>query len=253
MSKISQADVGDALTALPLHEQVTARIAARIADGRWPQGFIVPPEAELARQLGVSYGTIRRSMQALTQDGLVIRRRRTGTVVTGRAPRHTMERWYKYYRLHAKDGRLVNTETRNVGLQRDVATDIEAEQLRLSREDPVGRITRLRLYQGRAVMIDRITLPIGRLSSFPDAPEDLPPLLYNWLLEEHGLRLGALREQVTARIATPEDRRLLDIKGDNPVALLEIDEIGYDLQNEPLILMRHAALTDEHCYVNEVR
>lgn len=253
MSANAQVDVGAALTALPLHEQVTARIAARIADGRWPEGFVLPPEAELARQLGVSYGTVRRAMQALTQDGLVIRRRRTGTVVTGRAPRHTLDRWYRYYRLHAKDGRLVNTETRNVDLRRDTATATEAAQLRLAPDDPVGRITRLRLYQGRPVMIDRITLPIGRLSGFPDAPEDLPPLLYNWLLEEYGLRLGALREQVTARIATPEDRQLLDLTGDDPVALLEIDEIGYDLQNEPLILMRHAALTDEHCYVNEVR
>lgn len=253
MSTVSEIDVGAALTAAPLHEQVSARIAARIADGRWPEGFVLPPEAELARQLGVSYGTIRRSMQALTQDGLVIRRRRTGTVVTGRAPRHSLDRWYKYYRLHAKDGKLVNTETRNVELRRDVATAKEAEQLRLPIGAPVGRITRLRLYNGRPVMIDRITLPIARLSSFPEAPEDLPPLLYNWLLKEHGLRLGALREQVTARIANDEDKRFLNLTGDEPAALLQIDEIGYDLQNEPLIVMQHAALTDEHCYVNEVR
>lgn len=253
MSTTSEIDVGAALTAAPLHEQVTARIASRIADGRWPEGFVLPPEAELAKQLGVSYGTIRRSMQALAQDGLVIRRRRTGTVVTGRAPRHSLDRWYKYYRLHAKDGQLINTETRNVDLRRDVATRKEAEQLRLPDAAPVGRITRLRLYEGRPVMIDRITLPIGRLLGFPESAEDLPPLLYKWLLEEHGLRLGALREQVTARIATEEDRQLLDLSSDEPVALLEIDEIGYDLQNEPLIVMRHAALTDEHCYVNEVR
>ncbi|MEP2639689.1 GntR family transcriptional regulator [Roseobacter sp.] len=253
MSDTYEKAVGAALTATPLHEQVTTRIAARIADGQWPEGFVLPPEAELARQLGVSYGTVRRAMQALTQDGLVIRRRRTGTVVTGRAPRHSLDRWYKYYRLHSKDGQLVNTETRNIDLYEDTATLKEAQQLRLTEGAPIGRITRLRISDGRPVMIDRIALPIGRLSSFPQKPEDLPPLLYKWLLDEHGLRLGALREEVTARIANDADRRLLNLDGAAPVALLQIDEVGYDLQNEPLLVMQHSALTDEHCYINEVR
>ncbi len=253
MSRASEKDVGQALTASPLHEQVTARIAARIADGRWPEGFVLPPEAELARQLGVSYGTIRRSMQALTQDGLVIRRRKTGTVVTGRAPRHTLDRWYNFYRLHALDGSLINTETRNVSLIKEHASDAEVEQLRLPEGAYVARITRLRLYKNQPVMIDYIVLPIHRLDGFPETLENLPPLLYKWLLETYGLRLGALREQVTARIATERDRALLELEGDDPVALLHINEVGYDLQNEPLVMMRHVALTEEHCYVNEVR
>lgn len=253
MSGTLKTSLGATLTAAPLHEQVTQRISARIADGRWPEGFILPAEADLAKQLGVSEGTIRRAMQALTQEGLVMRRRRTGTVVTGRTPRHSLDRWYNYYRLHAHDGTLVNTETRNVEVRRDSATEVEAARLKLTTGDPVGRITRLRLFEGRPVMIDRIVLPLARLAHFPDCAADFPPLLFKWLLEEHGLRLGALREQVTARIATAEDRALLGLDDAEPVALLDIDETAYDALNEPLITIRHAALTDQHIYVNEVR
>ncbi|MDB2407720.1 GntR family transcriptional regulator [Jannaschia sp.] len=253
MSGTSESGLGEALTALPLHEQVSRRITARIADGRWPEGFVLPAEADLAKQLGVSEGTIRRAMQAITQEGLVMRRRRTGTVVTGRTPRHSLHRWYNYYRLHAHDGSLVNTETRTIELRRDAASEIEAARLKLSIGDPVGHIVRVRLFEGRPVMIDRIVLPLARLGHFPDRPEDLPPLLFKWLLDEHGLRLEALREQVTARIASSEDRALLDLNGPDPVALLDIDETAFDGSNEPLMMMRHAALTDQHCYVNEVR
>ncbi|UWQ16428.1 GntR family transcriptional regulator [Jannaschia sp. M317] len=253
MSGTSKTEIGATLTAAPLHEQVTNRISSRIADGRWPEGFVLPSEGDLAKQLGVSEGTIRRAMQALTQEGLVMRRRRTGTVVTGRAPRHSLDKWYSYYRLHARDGRLVNTETRNIEVLRGKASEVEAARLKLTPGEPVGHITRLRLFEGRPVMIDRIVLPLARLGHFPDRVEDLPQLLFKWLLEEHGLRLGALREQVTARIATEADRSLLGIEDSAPVALLDIDETAYDALNEPLMMMRHAALTDQHCYVNEVR
>lgn len=253
MSSAPETGLGDTLTSQPLHEQVTRRIMARIADGRWPEGFVLPAEVELARMLGVSEGTIRRAMQALTQDGLVMRRRRTGTVVTGRTAHHSLDRWYNYYRLHGQDGSLVNTQTRNVAFRRDGATPEEAARLKLNPGDPVGRITRLRLYEGQPVMIDRIVLPLNRLDNFPDRAEDIPPLLFKWLLEEYGLRLGALREKVTARIASPEDLELLGLAGGEPVALLDIDETAFDPMNEPLIIIRHAALTDAHCYINEVR
>ena len=252
MSKASEIDVGDTLTAAPLHEQVSDRITRRIVDGEWPEGFVLPAEQELARQLGVSEGTIRRAMQALTAEGLLMRRRRTGTVVTGRAPRHTLSRYYRYYRLHTSDGRLVNTDTRVIALARRAPEGDEAARLKLPDGAQVGTVTRLRLYEGRPVMVDRIVLPLHRVDPFPATAAEMPPLIFKWLLEAHGLRLGALREVVTARLASAEDRALLNL-GPEPVALLDIDETAYDPLNEPLLLMRHSALTDAHCYVNEVR
>lgn len=253
MSGTSEPTMGKALIPAPLYAQVSDRITERVVNGIWPEGFVLPPEAELARQMAVSEGTVRRAMQNLTQEGVLMRRPRTGTVVTGRTPQHTLDRYYKYYRLHSMDGHLINTDTRVVSLSRRSATAEEARRLKITSGEDIGAITRLRLYEERPVMIDRIVLPLRRLSSFPQRSEDMPPLIFSWLLCEHGLRLGALRERVTARIADEEDRELLGLCDPAPVALLEIDEIAYDPTNEPLLLMRHSALTDAHCYVNEVR
>ncbi|MFT7058622.1 MAG: GntR family transcriptional regulator [Pseudorhodobacter sp.] len=248
----SRKGLGETLTANPLHEQVGERIIERIVDGTWPEGFVLPPEQELARQLGVSEGTIRRAMQALTADGLLMRRRRTGTVVTGRAPCHSLEHYYRYYRLHSREGRLVQSQTRNLDLGRRPPTEAEIVRLKLPDASEVGTLTRIRLSEGRPVMIDRIVLPLHRLHSFPNDVAEMPPLIYKWLLDNHGLRLGALRETVTARLATDADRVLLELS-EAPEALLDIDVTAYDQMNEPLLLMHHAALTSAHCLVNEVR
>ena len=65
----------------PLYEQIRRAISARITGGQWPPGTRVPPEQLLMRQLGTSRMTVHRAMVALAEDGLVQRRRRTGTVV----------------------------------------------------------------------------------------------------------------------------------------------------------------------------
>jgi GntR family transcriptional regulator, histidine utilization repressor len=65
----------------PLYEQIRRAIALRITNGAWPPGTRVPPEQLLMRQLGTSRMTVHRAMVALAEDGLVQRRRRTGTVV----------------------------------------------------------------------------------------------------------------------------------------------------------------------------
>ena len=245
--------LGDALVAAPLHEQVKSRIMDRIVAGDWPEGFVLPAEIDLAKAFGVSYGTVRHAMSELTQEGVLMRRRRTGTVVTGRAPHHTLNRFYQYFRLHSSDGDLINTEAKVIHVERRAATAEEAERLKIAVGAEVGYLIRLRLADGRPVMIDRIVLPASRAPDFPEDPEEIPALIYRWLLEQYGLSLAAVREKVTARLATDEDKALLDLPVDTPAALLVIDEVAFGARNEPLLIMHHVALTDAHCYVNEVR
>ena len=190
------------LVPLPLHEQAKERILQKILIGEWAEGFVLPAEMELARQFGVSYGTIRRAMADLTAQGVVMRRRRTGTVVTGRRPHHTLDRFYNYYRLHGADGELCNTEPRVLEVRERVPTETETAQLRLSRDARVGFVLRLRVFEGRPVMIDRIVIPLSRIGRLPDSVETMPALIYQWLLQEHGHRLAAVRERVTARLAS---------------------------------------------------
>jgi GntR family transcriptional regulator len=67
-----------------LHERVTTDLLARIQAGQFPPGSMIPTEATLCTDYGVSRITVRRAVAALVERGLVTRRRGIGSVVTGR-------------------------------------------------------------------------------------------------------------------------------------------------------------------------
>ncbi|MGQ7844659.1 GntR family transcriptional regulator [Granulosicoccus sp. 3-233] len=247
-------ELGASLVAAPLHEQVKERIVERITSGAWAAGDVLPAEIDLATMLGVSYGTIRRAMGDLTNEGIVMRRRRTGTVVTGRMPNHTLSRFYKYFRLQTQDGRLITTITRTLNVDCREASDEERDRLKLDAEHTtVSDMVRIREADGSPVMVDNFIVPMARVPDFPQQAEDVPELVFNWLLEQHQIQLGAVHEKVTARLASEREKQLLGKTDEVALALLDIDALALDTLNEPLLIMRHAALTEAHCYVNEMR
>ena len=64
----------------PLYAQVRERLMRRLVDGEWSPGMLLPSEIELARQLSVSQGTVRKALDSMTADNLLLG--------AARAPRH---------------------------------------------------------------------------------------------------------------------------------------------------------------------
>ena len=69
----------------PLHEQIRRAVCAPIISGAWQPGRRVPSEHELMALFGAARMTVNRAMRALADDGLIVRRRRTGSVVASPA------------------------------------------------------------------------------------------------------------------------------------------------------------------------
>ena len=235
----------------PLWEVVKRHVSEAILIGQWPPGTVLPSEVALAQSFGVAVGTVRRALMDLTAEGLLARRRKTGTVVTGRTPHHSLRLFFQYFRLHGLDGALVRSRARVLSIDRGTATSDEAEKLQIAPDAMVVRIRRTRHVDGRPVMVDCFTLPAERVPDFPTGPEEVPELLYLYLLEHHGIRISAVREQLTADLADPEDLTVLGLTPPAPV--LTIDEVAYDQAGVPALVARHRANTTAHRYVNEVR
>ena len=234
---------------LPLYEHVKRQMSEQILMGVWAPGEAMPGEVALAAQYGVAVGTIRRALADLVAEGLLMRRRKLGTVVTGRAPQHSLRFFFEYFRLHGADGALLNSATQVLSVVEDAATPAEAEAF--GDPGPVLRLHRLRLLDGRPAMHERILLPLARLPDFPRTVEAVPSLLYRHLLERYDIRVVAVRESVTAELAEAEDSVLLRL--DAPAALLVIHDTGYDQAGAPVILGHHRFTTQETRYLNEVR
>lgn len=237
--------------AAPLYEIVKRRLSEAILLGQWRPGAVLPSEIALAQNFGVAVGTMRRALSDLAAEGLLTRRRKTGTVVTGRAPHHSLRFFFQYFRLHGMDGALLRSTPQVLSIARAPAAPEETARLALESGAEVLRIHRLRLVEGRPVMRDHYVFPAARLPGFPLTPADAPELLYLHLLERYGIRISAVREHITAELADPEDLRLLALSP--PAAVLMIDEISYDQSGAPTILGRHRASTAQYCYLNEVR
>ncbi len=237
--------------ALPLYEVVKRQISEKILLGHWEPGTALPSEVALSQTYGVAVGTIRRALLDLTNEGVLSRRRKTGTVVTGRTPQHNLRFFFQYFRLHGRDGTLQKSTTKITSLERGEATADEAEKLQIDGKAAVIRFHRVRYVADRPIMHETLVLPSGRVPDFPDNGDEIPPLLYLHLLDRYGIRISAVREQIWADLAGEDDARWLDLAMPSP--LLVIDEISYDQSAVPVLLATHRARTDVHRYINEVQ
>lgn len=246
------AAVGDPanLQSVPLYEQIKRQISEQILMGVWPPGTVLPSEVALGQRFGVAVGTIRRALSDLKAEGMIMRRRKTGTVVTGRTPQHNLRYFFQYFRLHGADGSLLRSRARVIALTRRQPSAMEARELQLSEGAEVLALRRTRAVDGRVVMYEEFVLDQARLPDFPEPP-NVPELLYIYLLERYGIRLDAVREQLTADAITEEDRAFLDI-GDAR-AILVIAQTAFDQSGAPTIVAWHRTVTDGFTYVNEVR
>jgi GntR family transcriptional regulator, histidine utilization repressor len=75
---------------MPGYRHLKEDVLHRIHTGEWPPGGLIPSEADLAEEYGVSRGTANRAIRELAETGLVERRRRAGTRVTTRSSRAAM-------------------------------------------------------------------------------------------------------------------------------------------------------------------
>jgi GntR family transcriptional regulator len=237
--------------AIPLYEQVKRQISEAILQGVWAAGDVLPGEVALAKQYGVAVGTIRRALADLALEGLVSRRQRTGTVVTGRMPQHTLRSFYQYFRLHRSDGALVQSEPEILSLKRPRSRRSDTYGFDLPAGSELVQIHRLRKVDGRPIMHEIVTIPAARMPGFPDRLQDVPDLLYLYLLEQHGIRISAVRDSLTAEVASVRDRELLGLA--ERAAVLVCDSRAYDQSGEPCIFSHQRATTRQFTYVNEVR
>jgi len=235
----------------PLHEVVKRQLSEAIDLGAWPPGHVLPSEISLANTMGVAVGTVRRALLDLAAEGLLSRRRKTGTVVTGRTAHRGLRYFFKYFRLHARDGSLVKSEAKVLAVVREKATSPVRKKLGLDAGADVIRLERLRLVNGQPVMLDTFILAAERVPDFPLKNEDIPQLVYTYLVERYGIRISAVREELSAELVSPDDARHLGVQ--TPAAIMMIEEIAFDQSNVPTIVGVRRALTKDHVYINEVR
>ena len=141
----------------PLWRQIRALIVADLEAGAWKPGEAIPSELDLAARFGVSQGTVRKAIDALADENLLVRRQGKGTFVAT----HTEEKVSgpRFLRIRRDDGVDEYPASRIVDLRRGKASAEVARLLELKPGEPVLVVRRVLELGGAPVVLDEITLP----------------------------------------------------------------------------------------------
>ncbi len=236
----------------PLYEQIKALITHRLVAGEWKPGEAIPSEFELATRYGVSQGTVRKAIDALATEFIVIRRQGKGTfVATHTAPTHQ----YRFLRVRADDVGLDSAKhhpkTVFIGLQKTHADARVAGKLAIRRNQAVIVISRVLVFDGRPLILDEITLA---QTNFPNLTmqklEASQGSIYSFLETAYGARMVRAEERIKAVAANRSAARHLIVAVGTP--LLCVDRVAYTYGDKPVEWRRGLCLTEGYSYFNEL-
>ncbi|RIH85973.1 GntR family transcriptional regulator [Calidithermus roseus] len=227
----------------PLYLQLEAALRERLASGEWRSGQALPPERELAQQLGVSRITLRRALERLEDEGLLIRRQGSGTYVSQRVEQ-TLTALTGFSQDMAARGLRASSRWLQRGIFR--ATPEEALAFGLSPTAEVSRLERLRLTEDEPMALELAALPVRYL---PD-PQAVGDSLYAYL-DLHGLRPVRALQRLRAVAALPRVAELLAIRPGDPV--LYIERLSYLPDGSVLEFTRSHYRGDRYDFVAELK
>jgi GntR family transcriptional regulator len=230
----------------PLYRQVKDVLTKRIADGVWPAGGILPSEPEIAADLGVSHGTVRKALDELAAENMVVRRQGKGTFVA----RHDEARiLFQFFKLFPDSGERRFPDSRILRVGVHDAGPEAVHLLDLRKGARVVRIDRLRTLAGRLCIVERITLP---RALFPGIEKrDLPNNLYELYRSAFGVTIGRAQERLKAVAATRQEAKHLDVTAGAP--LLSIDRTAFAIDGRPVEWRVSLCRTDTIHYFSDLR
>lgn len=232
----------------PLYQQIKLLITRSLQSGEWRPGEAIPSEIELAARYKVSQGTVRKAIDALADENLVVRRQGKGTFVATHAE-ETIQ--YRFLRLTPEDGATGGMQRSFIDCRRQRAPADVARPLELRAGDPAVQIRRLLSFRGKPVVLDDIWLPgpmfkgltAERLSGY-EGP------LYGLFETEFGVRMIRAEEQLRAICADAAAARLLSVEIGAP--LLSVERLSRTYEDKPVELRRGLYNTQSHYYRNEL-
>lgn len=210
----------DRLSPIPLYYQLARHLEQAIESGSLVPGTRFENELELAEKLGLSRPTMRRAMQHLVDQGLLVRRRGVGTRVVSPKVRRSLELTSLHDDL-TREGRRPSTEL--LSLAQVPAPAEVATAMNLPVADPVLQIVRLRSALERPMAKMTNFLPAGLLEVSAEALESQG--LYE-LLRAAGIHLHSATQVIGARGANAAEARLLGES--RSAALLTMQRTTYD-------------------------
>ncbi len=231
---------------VPLYVQIIDLLVSRISSGEWSPGEIIPSEINLARELDVSQGTVRKAITELVENNVLIRKQGRGTFVST----HDTDRaLFHFFHISDNDGHKVLPDSEVSSCRRRKATRYEANKLALQTGDRVIRIERIRKIDSVPTILETVILPEQAFNDLGKNDDcKLPNMLYEIYEKQFGITIHSAEEQLRAVNANQQQAELLGLEEGAP--LLYIERVALTLDKTPVELRISYCNTTNHHYQN---
>jgi GntR family transcriptional regulator len=230
----------------PLYLQVREELARHLGNGRWQPGSALPSEQELARELGVSQGTVRKALDELTAEHILVRRQGRGTFVSEFGESRIL---FQFFRLWPDSGERLFPSSKVLSRSSDRASARERTALALAAGARVARVERVRFHGKAPILRELLSLPSDLFTGFDELPE-IPNNVYQLYSQRWGITITKSLEKLKAIVATPADCRAIGCPDGTP--LLQIERVAYDINRRPVEFRRSYCLTTGMHYVSDL-
>ena len=233
----------------PLYQQIKGLILQSLQSGEWKPGEAIPSEIELAGRYRVSQGTVRKAIDELASDNLLVRRQGKGTFVATHAEHHVQ---YRFLKLVPDSGDAASegpAQRRIVDCKRLRANAEIARALALRAGDTVLQVRRVLSFAGIPTILEDLWLPGGPFKGLTaERLEEYNGTMYALFETEFGVRMVRAEEKIRAVLADDTQQSLLGVAAGTP--LLSVERVAYTYNDTPMELRRGYYRTDSHHYHN---
>lgn len=232
----------------PLYRQIRDLLVQALDRGEWRPGEAIPSEVDLAARFQVSQGTVRKAIDELAAEHILIRRQGKGTFV---ATHQEARVRFRFLRLVSQRGEEVPGKSEILACKRVRASAEMAKVLGLRAGDGLMFIRRLLRFSGKPTVVDDIYLPAALFKglSLQVLQENEGP--FYWLFESRfGVSMVRADEKLTAVAVDDELAQLLGVNSGHPV--LRVDRTSYTYGDRAVELRYGHYVTDEYYYRNSM-
>ena len=227
-----------------LYKEVKQKILDSLRTGEWRPGAVIPSEKKLSERFAVSIGTVRKAVDELSAENVLIRHQGRGTFVAS----HGRGRYFfSFFHVVHQDGVREYPSVDLVAFSRGAADPDVAAALDLDVGDKTVRFTNRLSLRGGFVLLDEITLPAALFPGLSErALRERRSTVYQFYQEHFGISVIKAADRVRAACADALRAQLLEVPKGHP--LLHVVRLARSFQDRPVELRHSYVNTAQHEY-----
>lgn len=227
---------------MPRYEQVRWHIQTLLTESKWDENTPLPTEQEFADKYQVSVGTVRKAVEKLVEDGVLMKQQGKGTFLKRPNFESSLLRFFKFRDKEASYVTPTGIVKKIVVME---GIDEINKKLNIGKNKALIYIERIRMVEDEVLLSERIWLPKSRYQDFATLePEDFENLLYPFYYKKCGQFVSSALETLFF-ITNHIDTYLSNTKQEN---LVKVCRIAKNLEGDPIEYRESYGLAEKFSY-----